>query len=166
MFFKRKISVSEYCGTRLDLLFSSQQTELWLKLKYSWPDNAIVSANDDLYLTHLRAAHIEVLSMAVTKKYIDMNISIEMANFINNFLDNHAQSRIKYLLPLYNRALAALPQDGILGIAQFLAEQLSQNNSSQDTVLAFGGQLYGALESIRADFKQIKLVPDPNVSIL
>ncbi len=166
MFFKRKISVSEYCRTRLDLLFSSQQTELWLQLKQAWPDKAIVTANDDLYLTNIRAAHIEVLSMAVTKKYADIYISIEMSKSINSFLDHHAQSTIKNTLPLYNRALASIPQDGILGIAQFLAEIICQNNCSQDTVLAFGGQLHGALESIHADFKQIKLVPDPNVSIL
>lgn len=166
MFFKRKISVSEYCTTRLDLFFSSQQTELWFQLKQAWPDDAVVTANDDLYLTHIRAAHIEVLSMAVTKKYADIYISIEMGKFINNFLDHRAQSTIENLLPLYSRALASLPSDGILGIAQFLAEQICQNNCSQDTVLAFGAQLYGALESIRADFKQIKLVPNHNVSIL
>lgn len=166
MLFRRKLSVSEYCATRLDTLFSTQQTELWLQLKQSWSDRAVATAADDFYLTNLRAAHIEVLSMAVAKKYADIYMSLEMEKSITIFLDNHHQSAIKDLLPLYNRALASLPSDGILGIAQFFAAQVCHNNCSQDTVLAFAAQLYAALESIRQDFKFIKLISDPAVSLL
>ncbi|MGB5107111.1 MAG: hypothetical protein WBP29_02865 [Candidatus Zixiibacteriota bacterium] len=162
MFFKRKIPVSEYCTTRLDLLFSPQQAELWLQLKRSWPDISVVHASNDVYLTNIRAAHIEVLSMAVTKRSRDIYVSVTMQRSIETYLDQHSYMTVKALLPMYARALASFPPDGILGIAHFLAESVCPSGYSEDTVIGFGGQLYGALESIRGDFKQVKLISDPD----
>jgi hypothetical protein len=159
MFFKKKLSVASYLQTRLDLLFSKEQTNLWLELKQSWPESSISSADSDLFLTHLRAAHIEVISMVVTKKLAgNFNMFIEMQDFIEDYLVKHNEPYMKELLPLYSKALASIPTDGILGIATFLADCISGNNYTEQTVMAFGSQLYHAVESIRADLKDIKLV--------
>jgi hypothetical protein len=159
MFFKKKLSVGSYLQTRLDLLFSKEQTNLWLELKQSWPETSISSANSDLFLTHLRAAHIEVISMVVIKEYArNLNIFMEMQDFTEDYLVKHNESYIKELLPLYSKALASIPTDGILGMATFLADCVSGDNYTEQTVVAFGSQLYHAVESIRADFKDIKLV--------
>jgi len=158
MLFKQKISVSDYCRTRLDLLFSSEQAELWLQLKRSFSDNAIVTVNDDLYLTHLRAVHIELLSMVVTKKYMpDLDIVMQMSDFIETYLDNHNELEIKSLLRLYSRALAS-PMDGILSMVQSMMDYICQNQCKQETVFAFRELCYGVVQSIRADFKEVKLV--------
>ncbi len=97
--------------------------------------------------------------MAVIKKY-GIDIALQMNRCIQDYLDNHDQEEINSLLPVYDKALSTIPQDGILGIAQFLAAVICHDNCSQDTIFALGGQLYGALESIRADFKQIKIVSE------
>ena len=132
MFFKRKISVSEYCKTRLDLLFSDQQAQVWLQLKQSWPDYKYLSISDHLFLMHVRAAHIEILSMVVTKKYAsNLNIYMEMEEFIKNYLDEHNESNIKELLPLYSHALGSSPIDGIMEMAKFIAVCLYQDKCSQ-----------------------------------
>jgi hypothetical protein len=70
MFFKRKISVDEYFKARLDLLFSEKQAEVWLQLKQSLPDFKYLSVSDHLYLTHLGAAHIEILLMVVIRRQL------------------------------------------------------------------------------------------------
>jgi hypothetical protein len=158
MFFKRKISVSTYCATRLDLLFSREQADRWLELKHSWPDPAIVGIDDNLYLTHLRSAHIELLLMVITKKYMpNLDICTQASTFIEKYLDDHNALMIKNLIDLYHRALASSPIDGVLAMAQALAYHICQSQCSQETIHALGGQLYGAVESYRSDFKEVKL---------
>lgn len=158
MLFKQKISVSDYCRTRIDLLFSVEQAELWLQLKRSCPDHAIVAISDNLYLTHLRAVHIELLSMVVTKKYMpNLDRVMQMSEFIETYLDNHNQLEIKSLLRPYSRALGS-PIDGILAIVQSMMAYICQNQCKQETVFAFRELCYGAVQSIRADFKEVKLV--------
>ncbi len=157
MFLKRKISVSTYCSTRLDLLFSTEQADRWLQLKRSWPDSAVTELNDGPYLAHLRATHIALLLMVLTKKCRDINLSIEADTFIEKYLEENNASMIKNLIELYNRALAA-PVDGVLAIAQAMASYLCQNQCSQETILDFGRQLYGAVDSYSADFKKVKIV--------
>jgi hypothetical protein len=163
MFFKRKISVDEYCKTRLDLLFSDQQTQVWLQLKQSWPDFKYLSVNDHLYLMHLRAAHIEILLMVVIKKFVlRNNIYDEVDEFIDNYLNEHNESNITDLLPLYSHALGSSPIDGILAMANLIANSLYQDKCSQEIILLFRAQLYGAIDLIRADFKKVKLFPSSN----
>jgi hypothetical protein len=167
MFFKRKISVDEYCKTRLDLLFSDQQAQVWLQLKQSWPDFKYLSISDNLYLSHLRAAHIEILLMVVIKKFaLRNNIYDEVEEFIDNYLNEHNESNIMDLLPLYSHALGSSPIDGVLVMAKFMADCLYQGKCSQETILSFRVQLYGAIDSIRADFKKVKLVSNRNDAII
>lgn len=167
MFFKREISVSAYCKTRLDLLFGENQAQLWLRLKQSWPDYKNLSVSDHLYLAHLRAAHIQILSMIVIKKYAsNLDIFIELDKFIDNYLDEHNESYIKELLPLYSKALGSSPIDGILAIAEFMANCIYQDKCSEETILSFRAQLYGAIHSIQADFKEVKLLPNRDVGII
>ena len=157
MFFKRKISVSTYCSTRLDLLFSAEQADRWLQLKRSWPDPAVVGVDDDLYLAHLRAAHIELLSMVITKQYRNINLCMEAGTFIEKYLNDRNVSKIKTLIQQYNRALGSSPIDSILAMAQSMASYLCQNECSQESILAFREQFYAAVESYRSDFKEVKL---------
>ena len=166
MFFKRKITVPEYCKTRLNLLFSDQQAQVWLQLKQTWPDLKYLSVSDHLFLTHIRAAHIVVLSMVVTKKYAsNIDIFIEMESFVDNYLNSHNESYIRDLIPLYNRAMGSAAIDSILPMAKLIADNLYQDKCSQKTILTFRVQLYGAIDAIRADFKKVKLIPNRNISI-
>jgi hypothetical protein len=167
MFFKRKISVDEYCKTRLDLLFSDQQTQVWLQLKQSWPDYINLSASDHLYLTHLRAAHIEILLMVVIKKFaLRNNIYDEVEECIDNYLNEDNESNIIDILPLYSRALGSSSIDGILSMAKFMATNICNDKCPQETILSFRVQLYGAIDSIRADFKKVKIVSHRNDAII
>ena len=68
MFFKRKLSVSAYCTTRLDLLLGQEQANIWRTLKQSWPDPAITLVDEGSYLDRMRAAHVELLLIVITKE--------------------------------------------------------------------------------------------------
>ena len=157
MFFKRRISVREYCTTRLDLLFSEEQTKVWLQLKQTWPDQAIIVADENQFLSHFAAAHITLLSMAVTKKYRDIEISVETDSVIESYLVEHDRPIVSLLLPLYDRALVSVVEDGVLGLALFMLDQVCSNTCREDTAQSLKSHLYASLYAIRGDFKQVKL---------
>lgn len=160
MFFKRKISINEYLTTRLDLLFSAEQAERWLEVKKLCGDEAFAGIRDDLYLMHLRAAHIQLLYMVVIKRYYrDLDLLFGIEAFIDQYLDGRNEPLIKLYLDLYSDALGSSAIDGVLAMTGAVMESLCHNACCRETLFGFRSLFYGAVASIRADFKQVKLVP-------
>lgn len=157
MFFRRKLPIDVYCRTRLDLLFSIEQAEDWLTFKRTSLDQAIIGVDESLYLAHLRAASIELISMAVTKKYKSIDLFIQMSTFIDKYLDNNNAGYVKALLDLYGHALGS-PVDGVGAMSGLMMESLCQNRCSEETRLYFRDFFYVGLGSIRQDFKKVKLL--------
>ena len=159
MFFKKKISIDLYLQTRLDLLFSNEQINRWLQLKQSLGDELLISVNDDLFLEHIEAAHIEVIYMVLSKRYADnSDISLKMEEDIRFYLIKNNQSYINDLLPLYSKALASTPTDGVLGLAKFLSDSVCPDSNTVKAVNVFSDQLYNAVGSIHSDFKTMNIV--------
>ena len=159
MFFKQKITASDYCKTRLDLLFSVEQANRWLDIKRVWPDPALVAADDDAFLTYLRGAHIELLSMVITKWYLMRNREVvsESMRYIDEYLDDHDPS-MKLLVDQYCHALASSPVDGPSGMVAAMMDWLCPKGCNQETFYGLRAQFQGAIDSYRKDFKQVKLV--------
>ena len=159
MFFKKKISIDLYLQTRLDLLFSNEQINRWLQLKQSLGDELLISVNDDLFLEHIEAAHIEVIYMVLSKRYADnSDIPLKMEDYIKFYLIKNNQSYINELLPLYSKALASTPTDGVLGLAKFLSDSVCPDSNTVKAVNVFSDQLYNAVGSIHSDFKTMNIV--------
>jgi hypothetical protein len=159
LLFKRNITINEYLTTRLDLLFSSEQAERWLELKRACGDKVVSDLEDDLYLMHLRAASIVLLSMVLTKKYFrNDDIMFSMSMFIDKYLDHRNEPLIKHFIDLYSQAMGRIPTDGILAVAFAMLEYLCQHEYAQETLLGCREMFYDAVASFRADFKDVKLV--------
>ena len=159
MFFKEKISIDLYLQTRLDLLFSNEQINRWLQLKQSLGDELLISVNDDLFLEHIEAAHIEVIYMVLSKRYADnSDIPLKMEDYIKFYLIKNNQSYINELLPSYSNALASTPTDGVLGLAKFLSDSVCPDSNTVKAVNVFSDQLYNAVGSIHSDFKTMNIV--------
>jgi len=159
MFFKEKISIDLYLQTRLDLLFSNEQINRWLQLKKSLGEELLISVNDDLFLEHIEAAHIEVIYMVLSKRYADnSDIPLKMEDYIKFYLIKNNQSYINELLPLYSKALASTPTDGVLGLAKFLSDSVCPDSNTVKAVNVFSDQLYNAVGSIHSDFKTMNIV--------
>ncbi len=159
MFLKRKVAIDPYCETRLGFLFSNEQTERLLAFKRTCPDPRIIAADETLYQAHMRAGSIELLSMAVVKKYHNIDMSIQMSQFIERYLEKHDASHVKLLLDMYSKALAH-PMDGVGEMAALMVISLCQSRSLDQTIGYFRDFLYVGLQSIREDFKQIKVIPN------
>ena len=73
-----RLPVTPYCDTRLKLLFDSDQTRQWIDLKTNSDDAALRASNEKLFLDEMRGAHLQLLSMAITKEYRDINMMVEV----------------------------------------------------------------------------------------
>ena len=159
MFFKKKLSIDLYLQTRFELLFNNEQINRWLQLKQSQGDELLISVKDDLFLEHMEAAHIEVVYMVLTKKFAgNSDISMKMEDYIKFYLIKNHQSYINELLPLYSKALASTPTDGVLGLAKFLSDSVCPDSNTVKAVNVFSDQLYNAVGSIHSDFKTMNIV--------
>jgi hypothetical protein len=67
MFFKKKLDVDEYCAASLNALFSPDREKVWEQLRKSCNDPALLSVDNAVYTSHIRAIMIELVLIAITK---------------------------------------------------------------------------------------------------
>jgi hypothetical protein len=167
MFFKRKISVSNYCTTRLDLLFSEKQADAWLAFKRSIDDPAVARADDQNCLDHLRAASIELMLIVMIKKSAvglrALDLSSDARIFTEGYLQAKGQDQLDWMCATYNQAFgssAGTPFDGVTLMAASLVQSICDGECAESTNGKFDALLHAASESFISDFKQVKLVSD------
>ena len=168
MFFKRKISVTDYCTTRLDLLFSEKQADAWLAFKRSIDDPAIAQADEQNYLDHLKAASIELMLIVTIQKSASgqraLDFASEARQFTERYLERKGQDKLNVLCGIYEHAFgssAGTPLDGVALMAESLTRSICHNECAESTLGKFDGLLHVVSESFISDFKQVKLVADP-----
>jgi hypothetical protein len=160
MLFKRKLSASSYLQTRLDLLFSQEQAELWLQARKLCGDSALLSLRDDLYLMHLRAAHIQLLLMVLTKKYFKNNeLIFTIESYVEDYLDESDGWFIKSLLSKYSHALGS-GYDGVLSMTRAVLDDLCGSLNEPETLIGFRALFYDSVCAFRSDIKAVRLVAD------
>jgi hypothetical protein len=158
LFFKRRVTVSEYCETRLNWLFSSEQTKILTSLKTQSDDPALCCADKEIFLKNLRAAHLQLLSMAITKTYMTINLFAEVATFIATYLERVGLTELTSLQKEYNGAFGSSAVDGVLSMVQLLSRTVAAGHFSEDTVAELQKLMYGSLAWIMDDFRKVKIV--------
>jgi hypothetical protein len=71
MLFKKRVTVPQYCETRLQLIFSPRQDDIWMELKRDTTDAALHRAGDQLFLDNMHAAHLQLMGVAIMKTYMN-----------------------------------------------------------------------------------------------
>jgi hypothetical protein len=74
-----QMSVPYYCETVLKNLLGPEQTETWLSFKRESQDTELRNAKDQTFLANLRAAHIELLGIAINKTYRNPHLNCASA---------------------------------------------------------------------------------------
>ncbi len=157
MLFKRRLSVDEYCTTRLNLLFSPQQADLWNSARLSSPDPVFRACAADTFLANMRAVHVELMALPIAKTY-PIVIGMEASDAIDRYLDRTGNGELRPLVQEYNQAFGSSPSDGILIMAQLFADRVAGGRLAQSTVRQVYEDMYVALRSLYDDFKKIRLV--------
>ena len=157
-FFKRSVSVQQYCHTRLDIIFGEEQTGLWTSLRTESSDAALSRADQQVYLDEMRGAHLQLLSLAITKQYSNFEIAMEVESCIRYFLAKTGNSKLEEVKRAYNQAFGSSSSDGVLQMVRLFSNRVAEGALSQKTVAEINDIFYSGLISIYGDFEQVKLV--------
>ena len=162
MFFKKKVSVEDYCTQNFTPLFSREREATWEALRRACNDSALSAVDAQLYYDHLRAVFIQLMLIAVTKS-CSMDASSDAHVFVMMYLERHDHSEIDQISKGYNQAFAssglAPNRDGVAEMVAHFADMLTSDRMQQATIERLYIEFYGILKIFFDDFRSIKLVP-------
>jgi hypothetical protein len=158
MFFKKRISVTAYCEAALQALLGAENTQDWLSLKSSSKDSALRGASDSVFLDELLGAHLQLLALAITKQFHDINLAAEAYLASSAFLKSQERSHVEPVKDAYNRAFGSSASDGVLAMTRLFNDRLANGKLSEQSTGSIYDLLYKSLSSHFADFKSLKLV--------
>lgn len=158
MFFKKKVSVEDYCQKNLATLLSSEHEETWEAIRGHCNDNGLNQLDAQVYYSHLRAIFIEMLLIAIAKNCRG-NASLNAHIFINAYLKEHGCSDISEMMHEYSQAFASSMTDGVEAMTRYFAK-INHIQLQQRAVEQLLAEFYAVLEVYYNDFKSIKLVDE------
>lgn len=158
MFFRKRISVPQYCATRLGLILSKKQDDMWMDLKRNSTDIALRQAVDKAYLDNLHAAHIQLMGVAIARTYHKIEFAVEAAGSVTALLESANLKHLQEIKDAYNQAFGASRADGVLAMAHLVSARVANGKLAASTIEEIRDLFYDALGSMFGDFKQVKLV--------
>ena len=162
MFFKKKVSVEDYCTQSFTPLFSREREATWEALRRVCNDSTLSAVEAQLYYGHLRAVFIQLMLVAVTKN-CSLDTSSDAHVFVMMYLKRHNHPEIDLISKGYNQAFAASGlapnRDGVAEMVAHFANVLTSDRLQQATIKWLYVEFYGILKIFFDDFRSIKLVP-------
>jgi hypothetical protein len=162
MFFKKKVSVEDYCTQNFTPLFSREREATWEALRRSCNDSALSAVKAQLYYNHLRAVFIQLMLIAVTKS-CSMDASSDAYVFVMMYLKRHNHPEIDQISKGYNQAFGssglAPNRDGVTEMVAHFADMLTSDRLQKATSERLYAEFYRILKIFFDDFRSIKLVP-------
>jgi hypothetical protein len=67
MFFKKKVSVEDYCLGNFQAVFSKEREAVWETLRRVSNDAALNAIDAELYYKHLRAVFVQLMLIGIAK---------------------------------------------------------------------------------------------------
>jgi hypothetical protein len=162
MFFKKKVSVEDYCTWNLTPLFSKERETTWETLRQASNDSQLMAVQAQLYYDHLRAVFIQLMLIAVAKS-CSMHTSMDVHFFVMTYLKRHKHSEIDEISKGYNQAFGssglAPNRDGVAEMVAHFASVLTSDRLQQATLERLYVEFQAILKIFINDLGSIKLVP-------
>jgi hypothetical protein len=162
MFFKKKITVEDYCSGTLKALFSPERELVYERLRDACADRSLSAVDQKLYFDHIRAVIVELVNIAIIKN-CGLDISSDARLFIVDYLRQQGLSHIDSLSPdsltgIYNRAFGTPGQDGVASIAAAFSKQVTDSQMRPETTQRFYVEFYAILKSLFDELKALKVL--------
>ena len=77
--------------------------------------------------------------------------------FVMKYLRQHGLSRLESISRTYSRAFGGHPQDGVAGIVEMFAQELTGSQMRPETGQRLYAEFYAILRGLFDDFKSMKL---------
>jgi len=158
MFFKKKISVEDYCTGNLQTVFSKERDAVWETLRLVSSDGALNAIDVELYYKHLRAVFVQLMLIGIAKN-CSMDASSNAHVFVMVYLKERSLSEIQDISRGYNQAFASSMTDGVRAMAVHFGDALTGGKIQQQTIDQLDVEFYAILRIFLDDFKRLKLVP-------
>jgi hypothetical protein len=161
MFFKKKVTVEDFCSDYLKTLFLPEIDLVYEQLRDARVDPALSAADHKLYLDHMRAVIIELMNIAITK-HCGWPIDTDAQVFIAGYLDERGLSHIDSLssdslTSIYNQAFGIIGQDGVASIVAAFAEQVTDSQMRPETMQRFYVEFSNTLKGFFYKLKTVKV---------
>jgi hypothetical protein len=156
MFFRKKIDVKDYCAARLEALFSAERDKVWSQFRELCKDPALSGIDSTIYFEHIRAIMIDLLLIAIAKKF-RWNVGSDANIFVWTYLKSRHAPQLNDIVSAYSQVFGVTPHDGIIGIIVSFSNQLAGGRLREDTKQRLHAEFYGVLESLFNDFQSMKL---------
>ena len=157
MFFKKKVTIGDYCREKLIRLFSQERETTWDDLRIRCNDAHLNQADRKAYYNNLRAVMIELM-MIVAAKSCHWKSRLDLGIYIDGYLKDRGVQEIVSLYGEYNRAFGTPSPDGVALMVQLFADKLTQSRMGEPTKQQFLNEFYAILRTLYEEFKSIKLV--------
>ena len=141
MFFKKKITVENFCSDYLKTLFLPDIDLVYEQLRDECADPALSAADHNLYLDHIRAVIIELMEIAITKN-CRWPINTDAAVFIAEYLEERGLSHIDSLSPdsltsIYSSAFGTIGCDSVACMVAAFSEAATDSQMRPETMDRF-----------------------------
>ena len=158
MFFKRRISVADYCTRNLTPLFSEERETTWEAMRRASNDSQLSAVDSQLFYNHIRAVFIELMLIGITKN-CSLDASFEARVFVMEYLKDRNLCEIDEISRNYNQAFGSVGPDGVRQMVLCLADVLTQGKMQPETMERLYVEFYAILRIFVDDFRSVKLVP-------
>jgi hypothetical protein len=158
MFFRKKVSVDDYCTMNLMPLLSTEHEATWEAMRRACNNTALSAVPAQLYYDHLRAVFIELLLIAVAQSS-SMDTSLDAHAFVMMYLNEHNQSTINEISRGYSHAFASSDTDGVAEMVAHFSAVLAGGTLQPAATEQLYVEFYSVLKIFFNDFSSIKLVP-------
>lgn len=139
-------------------MFSQEQKQKWLQLKAESADSPMRTVPERKLIDEMLGAHLQLLSLAITKQYRDINMMSEVYSCVEAFLKNNQGTALSGVKDEYNKAFGSSPADGVLAMARLFNSRVSGGRLSGKTEREIYDSMYQKLSAYFTDFKKLKLV--------
>jgi hypothetical protein len=157
MFFKKKVTIGDYCREKLVGLFSQERETMWDDLRIRCDDAHLNQADRKAYYDNLRAAMIELMMVAVAKNF-HWKLRDDAGVCVDGYLKGRGRPEIGSLYREYNRVFGTPSPDGVALMVQLFADKLTQSRMGEPTRQQFLHAFYAMLGAFYDEFKSIKLI--------
>ncbi len=157
-FFKKKISLKEFCQSKCEFIFSESGKNLMFEFKNKCTDKSFIINPKANYFEHFTAIYRQLLGIALAK-----NCSMEIALEGQSILDEYFASigfteEFFEICKEYNSAFGSSYNDGIIPMAfTFFDNVIGTEPNDEDYKLFYDG-FYSILSSLFNEIRKVKLV--------
>ncbi len=158
MFFKKKISLKEYCLSKFNYILSEDFIALFdntnNKINFTYTDKE----DKENSLANFKAVYLQLIGITFSR-HLTREQRYAARSLEDEYFEEKKIRNLKILRRIYNSAFGSSPVDGVEQMAIVFAENIQSNNIDKEIVRStYYEVFYDILNEFFSELKKIKLI--------